>query len=595
MKENILWVTHNNNTMKPLLRRTLVRSVILCSFFYFLLLHTTQAQLLNKKTNFTHADSLRGTLNENRNWWNVLRYDIAVTPKIETKEITGIVLIQAITTSTGKTMQLDLQQPLIVDSIVSKGNYFTVKNGVKTTLTSIHEQYKFIQTGNIVLVELNTIQRKGNRINFHIYYHGKPKEAIKPPWDGGWIWAKDKQGSPFVSVAVQGLGASAWFPCKDHQSDEPDLGATLKITVPDTLVAVGNGQLFSINSEPNTNLKTYTWQVKNPINNYNIIPYIGKYAVINDTLKGKKGTLNLSYWVLDYNVDKALKQFEQVKLMLRSFEYCFGPYPFYEDGYKLVEAPHLGMEHQSAIAYGNNYTNGYLGTDRSGKTGWGLKWDFIIVHESGHEWFGNNITANDVADLWIHEAFTTYSETLFTEYYYGKQAANEYNYGQRKNIRNDIPIIGFYGVNKEGSSDMYDKGSNMIHTIRHAINNDIKFRKILQGLNKKFYHKTVDTKEIESYINKNAGFNFQKVFDQYLRTTQIPVLEYKVVEDGKKIILQYTHCVEGFNLPIWLNNNTQKINFNNNSESQIINTDENILNEIKNLDKLYYIKVLKAM
>lgn len=577
--------------MTLLLRRTLVLTVMLLSSFSVLYVNNTSAQILNKKESFNADDSLRGTLNANRNWWNVLRYDITVKPNIVTKEITGIVLIQAIATASGKTMQLDLQQPLIVDSIVSKGNYFTVKNGVKTTLTSIHEQYKFIQTGNIVLVELNTIQRKGNRINFHIYYHGKPKEAIKPPWDGGWIWKKDKQGNPFVSVAVQGLGASAWFPCKDHQSDEPDLGATLKITVPDTLVAVGNGKIIAIDKVPNTNLKTYTWQVKNPINSYNIIPYIGKYAVINDTLKGKKGTLNLSYWVLDYNTDKALKQFEQVKLMLRAFEYWFGPYPFYEDGYKIVEAPHLGMEHQSAIAYGNNYKNGYLGTDRSGNTGWGLKWDFIIIHESGHEWFGNNITAKDVADMWIHEAFTTYSETLFTEYYYGKQAANEYNYGQRKNIRNDVPIIGQYGVNKEGSSDMYDKGSNMIHTIRHAINNDTEFRKILQGLNNKFYHKTVDTKEIESYINKNAGFNFQKVFDQYLRTTQIPVLEYKVVEDGKKIILKYTHCVEGFNLPIWLNNNAQRINFNNNSESQIINADENILTEIQNLDKLYYIQI----
>lgn len=587
MKENILWVTHSNNTMKPLLRRTLVRSVLLFIFFNFLLLHTTQAQLLHKKTSFTHADSLRGTLNENRNWWNVLKYIISVKPNIENKTIEGSVDLLAQVTQKGKTMQLDLQQPLIVDSIVMQ-SWPCLDAKINNYLDRV---LKFSQSDNIVLIYFNEYLSRNDKFTLRVYYHGKPKEAIKPPWDGGWIWTKDKQGNPFVSVAVQGLGASAWFPCKDHQSDEPDLGATLKITVPDTLVAVGNGKLFSVEPVKNTNLKTYTWQVKNPINSYNIIPYIGKYAVINDTLKGEKGTLNLSYWVLDYNVDKALKQFEQVKPMLRAFEYWFGAYPFYEDGYKLVEAPHLGMEHQSAIAYGNNYTNGYLGTDRSGETGWGLKWDFIIVHESGHEWFGNNITANDVADLWIHEAFTTYSETLFTEYYYGKQAANEYNYGQRKNIRNDIPIIGNYGVNKEGSSDMYDKGSNMIHTIRHALNNDVIFRKILRGLNKKFYHQTVTSNQIEDYISQIAGIDFKLVFDQYLRTTNIPVLKYQFIKNSNQIKLFYTNCVTGFNLPLWLNNNTQKISFDYNSQANLVSANQTIIEEIKNLGKLYYIKV----
>ncbi len=452
MKENFLLVTHNKNTMKPLLRRTLVRFVLLFNFFYFIFSHTTHAQLLNHKETFTHADSLRGTLNANRNWWNVLKYSITVKPNIENKTIEGNVDLLAQVIKKGKLLQLDLHQPLIVDSIIMQ-SWPCLDAKINAHLSRI---LTFTQTDNIVLVNFNAYIPINDKFTFRVYYHGKPKEAIKPPWDGGWIWKKDQEGNPFVSVAVQGLGASAWFPCKDHQSDEPDLGATLKITVPDSLVAVGNGQLFSVDNEPESNLKTYTWQVKNPINSYNIVPYIGKYAIISDTLKGEKGTLHLSYWVLGYNVDKALKQFEQAKPMLRAFEYWFGPYPFYEDGYKIVEAPHLGMEHQSAIAYGNNYTNGYLGTDRSGETGWGLKWDFILIHESGHEWFGNNITAKDVADMWIHEAFTTYSETLYTEYFFGKNAADEYNFGQRKNIRNDIPIIGHYGVNKEGSSDMYD-------------------------------------------------------------------------------------------------------------------------------------------
>lgn len=591
MNKNFLLVTNCCTTSKHLLRRTLVLSVTMSSIFLFLFITATQAQLLKNKTEFTKADTLRGSLNENRNWWNVLRYDITVKPNIEKKEIEGEVLLSAVATKRGKVLQLDLQQPLIIDSIINKGNFFSRKNGEATSTIQIHESYQFTQKDNIVLVELKETKTNGDRFNFRIYYHGKPIEAKTPPWDGGWIWKKDKNGNPFVSVAVQGLGASAWFPCKDHQSDEPDNGATLTIIVPDTLVAVGNGKLIATKEFTNTQLKSFKWQVKNPINNYCIIPYIGKYVNFSDTLMGEKGVLDINYWVLDYNIEKAKKQFTQVKPMLHAFEYWFGAYPFYEDGYQLVEAPHLGMEHQSAIAYGNQYKNGYLGKDRSGNNGWGLKWDFIIIHESGHEWFGNNITSKDVADMWIHEAFTTYSETLFTEFYYGKQAGNEYNYGQRKNILNDKPIIGIYDVNKEGSSDMYDKGSNMIHSIRHAINDDIVFRNILRGLNKKFYHKTVTTKEIENYFNKQAGFNYQKVFDQYLRTTQIPILVFKVSEDEKQVFMQYKNCEQGFNLPVWLNNNTLKIIFDENSKSPTISITENTINEIKNLEKLYYIKV----
>jgi aminopeptidase N len=300
-----------------------------------------------------------------------------------------------------------------------------------------------------------------------LHFHGKPREAVRPPWDGGWIFSKDKLGRPWMSVACQGLGASVWYPCKDHQSDEPDNGAKLRITIPDTLVAVGNGRLTGKTSyQPGT--MTWDWEVKNPINNYNIIPYIGKYVTWHETFDGEKGKLDCDYWVLDYELDKAKEQFKQAPLMLRCFEHWMGPYPFYEDGYKLVQAPHLGMEHQSAVAYGNQFKNGYLGRDLSG-TGWGLKWDFIIIHESGHEWFANNITSKDLADMWIHEGFTNYSETLFTTCEFGVEAGNDYCIGTRKNIRNDIPVIGPYGVNQEGSGDMYYKGGNLLHTIRNII------------------------------------------------------------------------------------------------------------------------------
>ena len=361
-----------------------------------------------------------------------------------------------------------------------------------------------------------------------------------------------------MTVACQGLGASVWYPCKDHQSDEPDNGATLNITVVDSLVAVGNGRMKEkVSNNDGTN--TWIWEVKNPINNYDIIPYIGKYVNFSDTLMGEKGKLDCNYWVMDYNLEKARKQFgRDVKPMIHCFEYWFGPYPFYEDGYKLVETSHLGMEHQSATAYGNHYVNGYYiggntGTDLSA-TGWGMKWDYIIIHESGHEWFGNNITSNDIADMWVHEGFTDYSEPLFVECLYGIKAGDEYTQGLRRNIDNDRPVIGPYGVNKEGSSDMYAKGANMLHTIRQVIDNDEKFRQILRGLNKDFYHKTVDSKQVESYFSQKSGKDLSKIFDQYLRTTKIPELEYQLTRnaaaDGYNVKYKWNNTIDGFAMPV---------------------------------------------
>jgi aminopeptidase N len=399
-----------------------------------------------------------------------------------------------------------------------------------------------------------------------------------------------------MSVACQGLGASVWYPCKDHQSDEPDSGAVLQITVPDTLVAVGNGRLINKKSySPGT--MTWKWEVKNPINNYNIVPYIGKYVNFTDTFMGEKGKLDLSYWVLDYNLEKAQKQFVQAKWMLRAFEYWMGPYPFYEDSYKLVDAPHLGMEHQSAVAYGNRYQNGYLGRDQSG-TGWGMKWDFIIVHESGHEWFANSITSKDLADMWIHEGFTNYSETLFTDYQSGEQAGNEYNYGTRRSIRNDRPIIGPYGVNKEGSGDMYPKSGNMLHSIRHAMNNDEKFRQMLRFLNKKFYHKTVTTEDIEKVVSQYFGTSVEKIFDQYLRTTQVPVLEYNVSADKSKLSFRWTNCVDGFNLPIFIQGNLGIMVLgpeSNKWNTKTLQPQEDVHAVFDKIEKMYYCKVKEVI
>jgi aminopeptidase N len=317
-------------------------------------------------------------------------------------------------------------------------------------------------------------------------------------------------------------------------------------TAPSDLITVSNGRLRDMTKNTDSTT-TYDWAVVNPINNYDITFYIGKYVHFGEIYKGEKGNLTMDYWVLDSNLQKAKVQFQDAPRMMKAFEYWFGPYPFYKDGYKLVDAPYLGMEHQSAIAYGNHYRMGYSGKDLSG-TGWGLKWDFIIVHESAHEWFGNNITSKDLADMWIHESFANYAEALFTEYYYGKKAGDEYVIGVRKNIRNDKPIIAHFGVNEEGSGDMYYKGGNMIHTIRQIINNDEKFRNILRGLNKTFYHQTVTGKQVEDYISQQSGINFSKVFEQYLTTTEIPTLEYKKVNG--QIYFRWTNCVDHFNMPL---------------------------------------------
>ena len=528
-----------------------------CFLLYslFFIVQASCAQPLHQKGGFTKQDTLRGSITPERAWWDVASYNIYVAPDYKNRSLKGWNDISFDINSDGKNrlMQIDLQQPMVIDSIIFN------KKKIKT----------FIRNGNVYLVDFGnfkftaarTLVKKEKAIPLHsirIYFHGKPVVAKRPPWDGGWIFEKDAEGRPWMTVACQGLGASVWYPCKDYQGDEPDLGATIQVKVPDTLVAVANGRLVK-EEKLNGGFKLFEWQVKNPINNYNIVPYIGKYVHWSETYSGETGkNLSLDYWVLDYNLAKSKKQFgRDVNPMLKAFEYWFGPYPFYEDGFKLVESSHLGMEHQSATAYGNHYMNGYLGSDLSG-SGWGLKWDYIIIHEAGHEWFGNNITTNDIADMWVHEGFTMYSEVLFVEYHYGKKAADEYCRGIRENISNDKPLIGPYAVNQEGSGDMYNKGANLLHTIRQVLNDDSLFRKILRGLNKDFYHKTVNTKDVEDYFSKQSGKDLSKIFDQYLRTIKIPVLEYKI--QGDNISYRWNNCIEGFNMPVQLERSGEWLN-----------------------------------
>ncbi len=507
--------------------KCIVSIFLLAGFF-------ANAQILNHKKEFTRQDSLRGTNNEFRAWWDVLHYDIEIEPDFEKQFIHGknTIAFNVLSEKGGDKMQIDLQEPMQMDAVYLDGSLINPEN--------------ITREGNVYFLTMDKKWRSNTKHILEIHFSGNPRLALNPPWDGGWIFTKDEKGRPWMSVACQGLGASVWYPNKDYLGDEPDQGASLSMTVSENLIGVANGRLADMKEVENDKIK-FTWEVKNPINNYNIIPYIGHYTVIKDHFEGEKGTLDLEYWVLDYNREKAEAQFKQTHDMLKSFEHWFGPYPFYEDGFKLVEAPHLGMEHQSAIAYGNGFQNGYLGSDLS-DSGWGLKWDFILIHESGHEWFGNNITNKDVADMWIHEGFTAYSETLHTQVLFGKEAGNDYVIGTRKKIQNDIPMIGVYGMNQEGSSDIYYKGANMIHTFRQLLDDDEKFRQILRGLNAQFRHQTVTSREIEDYMSKMSGIDLTEFFNQYLRTTQIPTLEYKI--QGNQITYRWTNIVDKFDMPV---------------------------------------------
>ena len=478
---------------------------------------------------FTHADTLRGSISPERAWWDVTFYDLHVAVSPADSAIHGWNGITYRVVSAPRTeMQIDLQVPLVMDSVVQDGRRMTYR-----------------RDGNAFFVTAALPQAVGSEQTITAYYHGRPRVAKRPPWDGGFIWSHDSLGHPWIATANQGLGASVWWPNKDTQADEPD-SQRIAITVADSLLDVSNGRLRrTIRNGDGTT--TFEWFVQNPINNYDVAVNIGSYAHLHDEFEGQQGALTLDFWPLAYHRDTASAQFKQASSMLRCFESWFGPYPWYVDGYKLIETPHLGMEHQSGIAYGNHYQNGYRGIDLSG-TGWGLRWDFIIVHESAHEWFGNSLTTADVADMWVHESFANYAEALYTECLFGTQAGAEYVRGSRARVRNDGPIVGQYGVNNEGSGDMYYKGGNMLHTIRQIIGNDSTWRGILRGLNATYWHKIVTGQQVQDYISHHAGLDLSRVFAQYLTTTRIPEFEYATY--GGTLRYQWGNVVPGFDMPV---------------------------------------------
>jgi aminopeptidase N len=477
---------------------------------------------------FTHQDTLRGTITQERVWWDLSYYHLEVKVNPLDSSLNGRNTIRYKVLSKYQIMQIDLQEPMQIVKVSQDG---------KTLV--------FRRDGNACFISLEKEQTAGDFNEIVIDFGGKPKVSVKPPWSGGLSWKRDANQNPLIVTTCQGDGASLWWPCKDHQYDEPD-SMLISVTVPEGLTDVSNGRLRSSikNSDHTT---TYNWFVSNPINNYCVNLNIADYVYFGEKYQGEKGTLDCDYYVLSYNLEKAKLQFREVKRMLDALEYWFGPYPFYEDSYKLVEVPYPGMEHQSSVTYGNGYENGYVKTDES-NTGWGFKFDFIIVHESAHEWFGNSITSKDVADMWIHEAFGAYSESLFLNYHFGKQACSEYVTGTRAKVRNDRPIIGPYNVNTEGSHDMYYKGANMLHTLRQIVADDEKFRQMIRGLSKQFYHQTVTTQQIENYLSMAAGRNLTPFFNQYLRDKRIPVFEYALEKDILKY--RWSNCVPGFDMPL---------------------------------------------
>jgi aminopeptidase N len=486
--------------------------------------------LLQNKTLFTKQDTLRGSITEERAWWDLNHYHLDIKVDPEKKYISGHNTIQYTVLKSHPIIQIDLQAPLVITKVTQDSIILPVES-----------------VGSAHFISLAETQNVGDINYLKVHYEGHPQEAKNAPWDGGVSWKKDPNGNHFIATSCQGIGASIWWPNKDHMYDEVD-SMHISVNIPKNLTNISNGRLLDL-EQHNDDTVTSHWFVSNPINNYGVNINIGDYAHFSEVFNGEKGALDLDYYVLKDNLKKAKLHFKDAPKMMSAFEFWLGPYPFYEDGFKLVEVPYLGMEHQSSITYGNQYLKGYLGNDLS-KTGWGLKFDFIIIHEAGHEWFANNITYRDIADMWIHEGFTAYIESLYLEYHFGKKAGNEYAVGKGQVIRNDKPIIGHYNVNNEGSSDMYNKGAFMLHTLRQLIGNDEKWRNILRGLNTTFYHQTVTTKEIEEYLSKTSQINLTAFFNQYLRDVRIPTIEYKLHNDN--VTYRYTNIVNNFDMPVKL-------------------------------------------
>lgn len=517
---------------------------------------------------FTRQDTLRGSISPERVWWDLRFYHLNIEVKPSDSTIYGTNTVTYTVLKSSAIMQIDLQEPMSIIKAMQNDKQLTFK-----------------REGNVYWIHMAEVQEPGKMYSVILTFGGKPRISARPPWEGGIIWKRDSKGKPYVASACQGDGASLWWPCKDHMYDEPD-SMLISVTVPRGVMDVSNGRLRSMTRNKDKT-DTYNWFVANPINNYGVNINIADYAHFSEEFRGEKGILDCNYYVLKEDLEKAKSQFRQASGMLKAFEYWFGPYPFYEDGYKLVEVPYLGMEHQSSVTYGNGFKNGYRGSDISG-SGWGEKFDFIIIHESAHEWFANSITYEDIADMWIHESFANYAENLYVEYYFGKEAGREYVLGSRRNIRNDRPVTGIYNVNFEGSGDMYYKGGSMLHMLRQIVNDDEKWRAILRGMNETFYHQVVKGSQIEEFLSQKTGMELKPVFDQYLRDIRIPVFEYFI--EGTKLTFRWNNCVRGFNMPLRISVSGKELNVSPSTQFKTIDTGIN--NAVIVVSPDYYVAAL---
>lgn len=515
---------------------------------------------------FTRRDSLQGGLRAERTAYDVKRYDLNITINPEQRSIKGFNEITFDVVSPTKKIQVDLFENMKVDSIVWNTKKLNYKRDNDAVFVDFPEKL---------------LSKSNHKLKF--YYSGNPLIAKNAPWDGGFVFKKDSNGKDFIGVAVQGTGASLWYPVKDSQSDEPDNGASIKVAVPNGLMNVSNGRFLGSQDLKNGYTR-WDWEVKNPINNYTITVNIADYVHIQD----KMPDLDLDYYVLRENEAKAREHFMEVKPMMECFQSKFGRYPFWEDGYKLVETPYLGMEHQSAVAYGNKYKKGYMGMDLSG-TGVGMFFDFITIHETGHEWFGNSITSTDIADMWIHEGFTTYSETVFIECIKGYNDAMKYVNGQARNVRNDKPIIGQYGVNNEGSGDMYYKGSLLLNTLRHVIGDDEKWWKILYNYSETFKKKIITSETVIDYFNKASGMDLSTIFHQYLYTNQVPIFLYKI--KGDYLYYSWNNTTDDFNMPLDIGFEDTKIRLQPTIKEQKIKLKKLSKKSFQIFDNQFFIKI----
>ncbi|RAK21733.1 peptidase M1-like protein [Flavobacterium aquaticum] len=515
---------------------------------------------------FTRRDSLQGGLRIERTSYDVKRYDLNITINPEQKSIKGFNEITFEVMVPTQKIQLDLFDNMKVDSIVWNA-----------------KKLKYVRDNDAVFIDFPEKLASKSNHKLKFYYSGNPRIARNAPWDGGFVFSKDKAGKDFIAVAVQGTGASLWYPVKDSQTDEPDNGASIKVAVPNGLMNVSNGRFLGSQDLKNGYTR-WDWEVKNPINNYTITVNIADYVHIQD----KMPDLDLDYYVLRENEAKAREHFAEVKPMMECFQSKFGRYPFWEDGYKLVETPYLGMEHQSAVAYGNKYKKGYMGFDMSG-TGVGMFFDYITIHETGHEWFGNSITSTDIADMWIHEGFTTYSETVFIECIKGYDDAMKYINGQARNVRNDKPIIGQYGVNNEGSGDMYYKGSLLLNTLRHVIADDEKWWKMLYDYSETFKKKIITSDTVIDYFNKASDTDLTPIFRQYLYTNQLPIFIYKI--KGDYLYYSWDNVNEDFNMPIDIGFEDKKIRLNPTLKEQKIKLKKLSKKSFQIYDNQFFVKI----